>query len=96
MSNLDIKPGLQIRIETEVQEAKRAKITTFDGVVIAVSGKGAAKTFTVRRIAADNVAVERIFPVNSPLIKAIKPLKSLNRALKVKKVRRAKLYFLRR
>ena len=60
----------------------------FEGTVIAMKGGGLTETFTVRRVGAANIGVERIFPLFSPNIDSVK--------VKVKgKVRRAKLYYLR-
>ena len=58
------------------------------GVVIRISGEGAKKRFTVRKMS-DNIGVERIFPLESPFIDSI----TIN---KYGKVRRAKLYYLRK
>jgi len=70
------------------KEAPKERIQTFEGDVIGIHKNGASSTFTVRKIAAHSVAVERIFPFSSPLIKGI--------AVKAKgDVRRAKLYYLR-
>jgi large subunit ribosomal protein L19 len=60
----------------------------YQGIVIAIKGSGVSKTFTVRKIGADGVGVERIFPFHSPNIENI-------RIVKKGKVRRAKLYYLR-
>ena len=56
--------------------------------MISKKGEGLSKTFTVRKIGADNIGVERIFPLFSPNIEKIKVVKR-------GKVRRAKLYYLR-
>ena len=61
----------------------------FQGNVIAIHKKGASSTFIVRKIADNSIAVERIFPFFSPLIKEIKVLGKGD-------VRRAKLYYLRK
>ena len=72
-----------------VIEGDRSRIQNFDGVVIKISaGHGLDKTFTVRKISG-GIGVERIFPFHSPNIESIKVLKE-------GKVRRAKLYYLRR
>ena len=62
--------------------------TLFEGVIISLRGQGDNRTFTVRKTATDKVAVERIFPLNSPYIQSVKVIKSI-------KTRRAKLYYLR-
>jgi len=62
----------------------------FEGIVIAQKGRGISKTFTVRRIGANKIAIERIFPLYSPKISKIDILGKAK-----KRVRRAKLYYLR-
>lgn len=82
--------GDVVKITTrDPEDAKKVHATPFEGVVISRKGEGINKTFTVRKLAADKVAVERIFPLDSPNIHNIKVIKST-------KVRRAKLYFLRK
>jgi large subunit ribosomal protein L19 len=83
-----VRPGNTVRVDYLIKEGERERVQPFEGVVIARKGSGAGRTFTVRKIAADKVGVERIFPLNSPKIKGIKVLKEGN-------VRRAKLYYLR-
>ena len=69
------------------QEKERVQI--FEGVVIAIKhGRGMSASFTVRKIAADNIGVERVFPLHLPTIVKIERLKS-------SRPRRSKLYFLR-
>lgn len=60
----------------------------FEGTVIYLRGEGENKTFCVRRISPSKVAIERIFPLNSPFIEKVKTVKRSS-------VRRAKLYYLR-
>jgi len=62
----------------------------FEGVVITKKGRGISKTFTVRRIGADRIAIERTFPLYSPNISKIDILGKAK-----KRARRAKLYYLR-
>ena len=63
-------------------------VQQYRGVVIRISGEGNKKRFTVRKMS-DNIGVERIFPIESPFIDSI----TVN---KYGKVRRAKLYYLRK
>lgn len=87
MDKIQFKAGDQIRISVrDISLTKRA--STFEGTVLAIRGQGASRTFTVRKIATDKVAVERIFPLSSPHITNIKVVKQGD-------VRRAKLYYLR-
>jgi large subunit ribosomal protein L19 len=76
------------KTKREVHEQTRERIQVFEGIVIAIKGSGTNCMFTVRRIGAGAIGIERIFPLVSPWIKK----------LDVKKrgdVRRAKLYYLR-
>lgn len=66
----------------------RLKTQVFSGRVLAIRGRGDNRTFTVRRIAAGGIGVERIFPVISPWITKVEVKKRIP-------VRQAKLYYLR-
>ena len=81
-------PGDTINVHVRVVEGDKERIQQFQGVVISVRGAGSNKTFTVRKIS-DGVGVERIFPLHSPRIAKIEKVKG-------GKVRRAKLYYLRK
>ena len=80
-------PGDTITVAYRIKEGNKERIQQYRGVVIRISGEGAKKRFTVRKIS-DNIGVERIFPLESPFIDSI----TVN---KHGKVRRAKLYYLR-
>jgi large subunit ribosomal protein L19 len=84
----EFKPGDTIIVHVRVVEGDKERIQQFQGVVIARRGGGLNSTFTVRKIS-DGVGVERIFPLHSPRIAKIE-------RVKVGKVRRAKLYYLRK
>jgi large subunit ribosomal protein L19 len=84
----NFKAGDRIRVHVRVIEGNKERIQPFEGDVIAVRGGGMSKTFTVRKIS-NGVGVERIFPINSPKIQKIEVLRE-------GKVRRAKLYYLRK
>lgn len=84
----DFGIGDTIAVHQFVTEGDKERIQTFEGDVIAIRHKGASGTFTVRKIAAHNVAVERIFPYYSPIIKSIN-------IVRVGKTRRAKAYYVR-
>ena len=81
------QPGDTITVDYRIKEGNKERIQQFKGVVIRISGEGAKKRFTVRKMS-ENVGVERIFPIESPFIDGI----TVN---KYGKVRRAKLYYLR-
>lgn len=80
-------PGDTVNIHYRVREGDKERIQQYEGVVIAIRGEGASRTFTVRKIS-NNIGVERIFPVVSPYIAQL-DVKKRGR------VRRAKLYYLR-
>lgn len=81
--------GDTIKVLTKDAQEKKVHANVFEGVVISLRGKNTDKTFTVRKRATDGVFVERIFPLNSPIIEKITVLKQSH-------TRRAKLYFLRK
>ncbi len=84
---VDFKPGDTIEVSFRVREGEKERIQIFRGVVLQVKGTGMGSTVTVRKMSG-NVAVERIFPIHSPMVSDIKLLR---KGL----VRRAKLYYLR-
>ncbi len=82
------KPGDTVNVHVRVVEGDKERIQQFQGVVISRRGSGMNATFTVRKIS-DGVGVERIFPTHSPRIAKIERVKE-------GKVRRAKLFYLRK
>lgn len=80
--------GDTVKVKHAFREGDKKLSQTFEGLVIAIKGRQENQTFTVRKIAADAVGVEKIWPVNSPNIEKIE-------VKKIGKVRRAKLYYLR-
>ena len=83
----EIKIGSTVRVHVRITEGDKSRIQIFDGTVIAKNNSGIAETFTVRRISY-GVGVERVFPVHSPNVAKVE-------TVRVGKVRRAKLYYLR-
>ena len=81
-------PGDTVRVMVRVREGEKERLQAFEGVCIARRGGGMDETFTVRKISA-GVGVERIFPLHSPAIAEVALVRK-------GRVRRAKLYFLRR
>ncbi len=79
--------GDTVRVDVKIREGDRERIQAFEGTVIARKGSGVAETFTVRRVAY-GVGVERVFPLHSPNVAAVKVVRH-------GKVRRSKLYYLR-
>jgi len=99
MQNLiEFIPGDVIRVHQIIKELdtsakgagkEKTRVQIFEGVVLKIKGRGENKSFTVRKLAED-IAIERIFPVNSPNIQKI----TVKGHIK-SKVRRAKLNYLR-
>ncbi|GFR35847.1 50S ribosomal protein L19 [Thermobrachium celere] len=81
-------PGDTVRVHVKVKEGNRERIQVFEGIVLKRQNGGIRETFTVRKIAY-GVGVERTFPVHSPMIDKIEVVRR-------GKVRRAKLYYLRK
>ncbi len=83
-----LRPGDTVRVHNRIVEGNRERTQIFRGVVLRIRGKGVNSTFTVRRIAAHGVGVERTFMLYSPRIEKVEVLRHSH-------VRRARLYFLR-
>ncbi len=82
------RAGDNIAVNYRIVEGDKQRIQSFRGNVIQISGEGATKTFTVRKIS-NGIGVERIFPFSSPNIVSVELLKH-------GKVRRARLFYLRK
>ena len=82
-----VRIGDTIRIHNKIVEGTRERIQLFEGTVIAKHGGGISETFTVRRVSY-GVGVEKTFPIHSPNVVKVE-------IVRVGKVRRAKLYYLR-
>ncbi|MEK7160041.1 MAG: 50S ribosomal protein L19 [Patescibacteria group bacterium] len=89
IASIDFVPGDVLKVYQKIKEGDKIRTQIFEGVVLGINGRGENKMFTVRKLVGD-VAVEKIFPVNSPNIE-----KAVVKAHSKNKVRRAKLYFLR-
>jgi len=81
--------GDTVAVSQKIKEGGKERLQVFEGDVIAKHNQGASSTFTVRKIAAGGIPVERIFPTFSPLIESIKFVRK-------GKSRRAKLYYMRK
>lgn len=84
----DFRAGDTLRVAVEITEGDKKRIQNFEGVCIARRGEGTGETFMVRKIGANSVGVERIFPIYSDSIDSIKVLRK-------GQVRRSKLFYLR-
>ncbi len=83
-----IKSGDTVRVHVKIREGDKERIQVFEGLVIALHRGGARASFTVRKVSFGQ-GVERIFPLHSPIIDRIDVVRTA-------RVRRAKLYFLRK
>ena len=83
-----LRPGDTVDVNVKIKEGNNSRIQTFTGVVIARQGSGLRETFLVRKISF-GTGVERRFPLHSPSIDSIKLVRK-------GRVRRAKLYYLRK
>jgi large subunit ribosomal protein L19 len=84
----EFRPGDTVRVSVKVVEGDRERIQDFEGVVIRRRAGGINENFTVRRVGAHGIGVERTFLLHSPRIDSLKLVRR-------GKVRRAKLYYLR-
>ncbi|HPO26467.1 MAG TPA: 50S ribosomal protein L19 [Petrotogaceae bacterium] len=82
------RPGDTVKVSVKVIEGGRERLQAYEGIVIKIRGSGNGKTFTVRRMGADNIGIERVFPFNSPSIGKLEVTRK-------GKARRAKLYYIR-
>ena len=84
----DFKPGDTVTVHVKIREGNKERIQAFQGVVISRKKGMANATFTVRKVSY-GVGVERVFPTNSPIIDRVEVVTR-------GRVRRAKIYYLRK
>lgn len=88
----DLKPGMTVKVHQRITEkgpkGEKQRVQVFQGIILAHKhGKESGATITVRKIS-EGIGVEKIFPLNSPTVLKIEPLKQVQ-------VRKSKLYYLR-
>ena len=83
----DFAPGDTVVVQVKVKEGERARLQSFEGVVIAKRNRGYNSAFTVRKTS-HGVGVERVFQSSSPIIESVEVKRRGD-------VRRAKLYYMR-
>jgi large subunit ribosomal protein L19 len=83
----EFRPGDTVRIQVKIKEGDKERLQAFEGVVIARNGSGMSESVTVRKISFGH-GVERIFPLNAPVLDRIEVVRK-------GRARRAKLYYLR-
>lgn len=87
--NPEIRPGYTVKVHQKIKEGEKERIQIYEGLVIAMNhGLGASKTMIVRKMV-EGIGVEKIFAINSPRIAKIE-------VVKIGKVRRSKLYYMRK
>ena len=84
----EFRPGDTLRVSVRVREGEKERLQAFEGVCIGRSGAGISESFMVRKVSS-GIGVERIFPLHSPNLADIK-------VVRLGRVRRAKLYYLRK
>jgi len=84
----DFRVGDTVKVMVRVVEGNKEREQAFQGTVIKQNGKGISETFTVRKVSS-GIGVERVFPLHSPNVTKIEVLRR-------GRVRRAKLYYLRK
>ena len=84
----EFRAGDTLRVAVTIKEGDKTRVQNFEGVCIAKRGSGTGASFIVRKIGANNIGVERIFPLYSDSIESITVLRR-------GRVRRAKLFYLR-
>jgi len=90
IKTIDFVPGDLVRVHQRIKEDEKERVQVFEGVVLAIRGRGENKSFTVRK-SVGNIAVERIWPIGSPNIDKVE-IKAHSKT----RVKRAKLYNLRK
>lgn len=88
-NDTQIHIGDSLKVHSKVVEGDKTRIQIFEGILISLRGRGENKMFTVRKIGAGAIGVERTWPLNCKALVKIEVKKA------AKKVRRAKLYYLR-
>jgi large subunit ribosomal protein L19 len=83
-----VSVGDTIRLHQQINEGEDQRIQVFEGIVISIKNRGRNKTFTVRKIGANSIGVEKIVPVFMPSIEKIEVKRKGH-------IRKSKLYYLR-
>lgn len=89
VNDVNLHIGDVIRVHVQIVEGGKIRIQPFEGILIRLRGRDVNRTFTVRKIGAAGVGVERTWPLDSKSIVKIEVNK------KTGKVRRSKLFYLR-
>jgi len=84
----DFRAGDTVKVAVRIKEGNKERVQNYEGLCIAIRGQGTGRTFMVRKMGANSIGVERIFPLYSESIESIEVLRK-------GRVRRAKLFYLR-
>lgn len=84
----DFRAGDTVRLAVTIKEGDKTRVQAYEGVCIARRGQGTGETITVRKVGANGVGIERIFPIYTDSINEITVIRR-------GRVRRAKLFYLR-
>ncbi len=84
----DFRAGDTVRLAVSITEGDKTRIQNYEGVCISIRGEGTGRTITVRKIGANGIGIERIFPIYTDSINEITVVRR-------GRVRRAKLFYLR-
>ena len=82
--------GDKIKVSQKIVEGEKERTQIFEGIVIAIRNRGENRSFTVRKMGIQNIGIERIFPLFSPLIGKVEVVKKGTQG-----IRRSKLYYIR-
>ena len=82
------RAGDTVRVAVRIKEGEKTRVQNYEGLCIAIRGQGTGRTFNVRKMGANSIGVERIFPLYSDSIEGIEVLRR-------GRVRRAKLFYIR-
>jgi len=84
----EFRAGDTLRVAVRIKEGSKTRVQNYEGLCIAIRGQGTGRTFIVRKMGANSIGVERIFPLYTDSIEKIEVLRK-------GRVRRAKLFYLR-
>jgi large subunit ribosomal protein L19 len=87
---IDFGVGDEIKVYLKVKEGEKTRSQVFQGMVIGIKGRDTGKSFTVRKIGAQKVSIEMIFPLNTPSIEKVEVIRKGTEG-----VTHAKLYYTR-
>jgi large subunit ribosomal protein L19 len=82
--------GDKVKVYQKITEGEKERTQVFEGIVISIRNRGENRSFVVRKMGIQNIGIERIFPLTSPLLGKIEVVKKGTQG-----IRRSKLYYTR-